>query len=169
VAFFIHPLENNMPRWPDKTDSNEQDLPKQEIDLPTTGKLDLSQTVERDDIVVVGQSGLDNSYAAQLAFLEEKVDVLVHESTDPNAEPIVPTAVNGVNQFFPRGQVVTCKRKFVEVLARSKVESFKTKVIHEDGNVYNRMERQRGYRYPFSVVRDDNPKGHAWLKSVMEA
>ena len=160
-----------MPRWPTKeTDATEQELPKDvSIDLPTSGKLELNGPIENDEIVVAGRDGLDNSYAAELAFLEEKVDVMVHESTDPNAEPIVQTAVNGINQFFPRGHVVTCKRKFVEVLARAKVTSFQTKVIHEDGNVYNRLNKQTGLRYPFSVVRDDNPKGPTWLKGVLAA
>ena len=160
-----------MPRWPEKKlDATDQELPRDvTIDLPTSGKLEVSGPIENDEIVVAGRDGLDNSYAAELAFLEEKVDVMVHESTDPNAEPIVHTAVNGINQFFPRGAVVTCKRKFVEVLARSKVTTFQTKVVHEDGNVYNRMHKQTGLRYPFSIVRDENPKGATWLKSVLAA
>lgn len=121
------------------------------------------------DIVTVGADGLDNGYAAQLSFMEEEMEVMVHESTDVNAEPIVHVAVNGINQFFLRGEPVTCKRKYVNVLATSKETSVSTQTINTDRDVINRINKHTALRYPFSVIRDPNPLGAAWLKSVLAA
>ncbi len=121
------------------------------------------------EIVVVSAEGLDNGYAAQLAFMEEEVEVMVHESTDQNAEPIVHVAVNGINQFFPRGEAVLCKRKYLEVLARAKETSISTQTINTNNDVINRINQHTALRYPFSVIRESNPKGAAWLKSVLAA
>lgn len=120
-----------------------------------------------DEILVAPAEGLDNGYAAHLAFMEEKMEIMVHESTDANAEPIVQVGVNGINQFFPRGEPVQCKRKFVEVLARARETSISTQTITTDRDVINRINRHTALRYPFSVIRDENPKGAAWLKSVL--
>lgn len=163
-----------MPRWPEKKlDSTEEQIGQQpHVDVPTTAKV---EDVKRDDqrleseIVTVSAAGLDNSAAAQLAFLEEPVEVMVHESTDTNAEPIVHVAVNGINQFFPRGEVVTCKRKFLGVLASAKTTAISVKNINTDTDVVSRINKHTALRYPFSVVRDSNPKGAAWLKSILNA
>lgn len=163
-----------MPRWPEKelNAAETMDVKDVQVDVPTTAKV---KDVKRDDqrieseIVTVAADGLDNSYAADLAFLEEPVEVMVHESTDQNAEPIVHVAVNGINQFFPRGEVVTCKRKFLGVLASAKTTAITVKNVHTDNDVINRINKHTALRYPFSVVRDSNPKGAAWLKSILNA
>jgi hypothetical protein len=164
-----------MPRWPEKelNAAETMDVKDVQVDVPTTAKV---KDVKRDDqrieseIVTVAGDGLDNSYAAQLAFLEEQVEVMVHESTDQNAEPIVHVAVNGINQFFPRGEAVTCKRKFLGALASAKTTSVSVKDVRtNDGDVINRINKHTALRYPFSVVRDSNPKGAAWLKSILNA
>ena len=142
------------------------------VDIPVSAKLD---TISRPDLklesenIVVASTGLDNSYAAQLAFMEEHMEVMVHESTDKNAEPIVQVACNGINQFFPRGVPVTCRRKFVEILARAKITSIETQTVNTDRDVINRINKTTALRYPFSIVSDPNPQGAAWLRSVLSA
>jgi hypothetical protein len=174
VAFFIYPLENNMPRWPEKVDSTEETIGQDvAVDVSTTQDVKKVKRTDQNlesEIVTVKGDGLDNSYAAKLAFLEEPVEVMVHESTDQNAEPIVHVACNGVNQFFPRGEVVTVKRKFLGVLASSKITSVTVKDVRsQDGDVINRINKHTALRFPFSVVRDSNPLGAAWLKSILNA
>lgn len=139
------------------------------LDIPVGAdvkKVKRGQKAE-SDIVVVAADGLDSGYAAQLAFMEETMEVLVHESTDVNAEPIVHVAVNGINQFFPRGEPVAVKRKYVEILARAKETSIATQTVNTDRDVINRINKHTALRYPFSVISDPNPKGAAWLKSVL--
>jgi hypothetical protein len=162
-----------MPRWPEKVDATEEQV-GQDVAVDMSATQDIKKLKRTDhnlesDILVVSGDGLDKSYAAQLAFLEEPVEVMVHESTDQNAEPIVHVAVNGINQFFPRGEAVTCKRKFLSALATARTTSVSTKTVNTDTDVINRINKQTALRYPFSVVRDPNPLGAAWLKSVLAA
>lgn len=53
-------------------------------------------------------------------FMNEKLTVMVHDSTDPNDTDYVLVAVNGVNQYFRRGHPQSVRRCFVERLARAK-------------------------------------------------
>lgn len=142
------------------------------IDIPVTGSLDnLSRPDQKleSDIVTVQREGLDNGYAAQLAFMEEPVDIMVHETTDPNEQMLVDVYCNGIPQRFIRGQVQTVKRKYVEILARAKQTSISTKTVTTTDDVINRIDKHTALRYPFSIVSDPNPKGAAWLKSVLAA
>ncbi len=134
------------------------------IDVPMTGGV---SAIERPDREVITAGGVDMAYAEQLAFGEELVEIVVHESTEPNASPLVDTYVNGVPQRFIRGQSQRVKRKFVEVLARAKQTGIKTTVDMSNGEPVNRIQRHTGLRYPFSVQHDPNPKGAAWLRSIL--
>lgn len=102
-------------------------------------------------------------------FFNEMVEIIVHESTDPSAVPIPLINVNGVNQFFLRGQKQSVKRKFVARLARMKQRRYTQQIANDpaSGNVIQRMIPHVGLRYPFSVVNDPNPKGPAWLQKIL--
>lgn len=109
-----------------------------------------------------------DEYAKALAFMEEPVTVLVHESTQDNDIPLVDVYVNGVAQFFPRGEPVTCKRKYVEGLARAKPTHVTTDVRERNSeNPQNIVNRRSSLRYPFSVIEDKNPNGSAWLRKIL--
>lgn len=154
-----------MPRWPSKeVNAAEQELnPDESLIIPATGPV-----IRDDNSIVAAEGPIGDDYAKELAFLEEKVEVMVHESTDPNAENPVQVACNGINQFFVRGQTQVVKRKFVEILARSKTTSIATRDARDlSGDLTTRIEKATALRYPFSVIRDENPKGAVWLKSVL--
>lgn len=109
-----------------------------------------------------------DDYAKSLAFNEEPVTVMVHESPDENAAPLVDVYVNGVVQFFPRGEPVTCKRKYVEGLVRAKPVAVSTDVRERNSeNPQNIVHRRSALRYPFSVIEDKNPNGAAWLRKIL--
>jgi hypothetical protein len=154
-----------MPRWPDKTvNAAEQDLgPQESLVLPATGP------VIRDDVSIqVAEGPLSDDRAAELAFMEEKVEVMVHESTDENAENPVTVACNGVNQFFVRGMPQVVKRKYVEILARAKTTAISTREARDyAGDLTTQISKSTALRYPFSIVRDENPKGATWLRSIL--
>lgn len=138
------------------------------VTMPSSGDLNreelLGNIVEVEPVSAYGAA----DKAARLAFMEEKVDVMVHESADPNAEPIVETWCNGVPQRFLRGQVQTVRRKFVEVLARAKNTGITTRAdVDRNGNANTAIGKHTALKYPFSVMRDENPKGATWLKQVM--
>lgn len=103
-----------------------------------------------------------------LAFNEEILTVLVHESTNPLDDPIPEVWNDGKVQRFIRGREQDVKRKYVEVLARAKKTAYSQSKV-KDGNgddaiVNNPMT---ALKYPFSVLRDPNPRGASWLKNVL--
>jgi len=109
-----------------------------------------------------------NEYAKALAFNEEPVTVMVHETSQENEAPLVDVYVNGIAQFFPRGEPVTCKRKYVEGLVRAKPVAISTDVRERNSeNPQNIINRRSALRYPFSVIEDRNPNGAAWLRKIL--
>lgn len=135
------------------------------LEFSTAGELE----VERAAIQPVdGPGGMD--LAQRLAFMEEPVKIIVHESTDQNdPDPNPLLQVNGRNQYIIRGQEQVIKRKFVEVLARAKKTSYTQSQRHDPvtGNVYQSMNPRTALRYPFSVLEDKNPNGSAWLRKIL--
>lgn len=156
-----------MPRGvPNKTTETEEQSIAQSrpLDVPVTGPL--SDMVRVDQEIVIADGPSLGDYAKELAFMEEVVDVMVHESTDPNAEPVVDVYCNGMPQRFVRGQMQKVKRKYVEILANARQTSIKTNVRNDGDNVYNRIDKHTALRYPFSM-QDSNPRGQAWLKKLL--
>lgn len=102
-------------------------------------------------------------------FMEEMVTVEVHDVADENADPAFPIWVNGIPEFFRRGEQKTVKRKFVEGLARAKKTGYRNvlKVDPMTGEQEYVWPSKTGLRYPFSVVSDNNKEGSAWLKAVL--
>lgn len=100
-------------------------------------------------------------------FMQEGVVVELHTSTDPNAAPVVFVGCNGDTRWLPRGVPIKIPRKFVERLAQVKEARFKT-TENPDRSADNSMQTKRTQASPygFSVIRDPNPKGRAWLEAV---
>lgn len=131
--------------------------------LASTGKA----KIEHSEIEIVDGPEWKEK-AANLAFMEEPVTIMVHTTTDKNAAPFVEVWNDGRVQRFLRGKEQTVKRKFIEVLARAKADSYQSQeFMDRDGNMNFRYPKTTSLKYPFSVVRDENPKGHDWLKKVL--
>lgn len=145
-------------------DTNDMQIGQEsELVLPTGNVI----RPEEPEIMIPDGPTIDD-YAKQLAFNEELVTVMVHESNSENEAPLVDVYVNGVAQFFPRGEAVTCKRKYVEGLARAKPTAISTDVRERNSeNPQNIINRRSALRYPFSVIEDRNPNGSAWLRKVL--
>jgi hypothetical protein len=139
-----------------------QDVP---LDIPTDGDVVRDMSGHDSEIEVVNlTANLD-----AVSFFNEIVTVVVHESTDQNAEPIPQVTVNGRNQFFLRGQPIKVRRKYVAALARAKRTSFRQSIRTDElsGGVVQRMTPSTGLVYPFSVIDDPNPRGREWLQGVL--
>lgn len=103
-----------------------------------------------------------------LAFMEEPVTVVVHESTNPTDEPMPCVWNDGKPQRFMRGQEMTVKRKYIEVLARQKKTTYtQRKEKDENGDDTYIQVPHTALLYPFAVV-NDTQKGRDWLKSIMQ-
>jgi hypothetical protein len=137
-----------------------------EFELPITGSID---GMRRPDqyIEPVHDFYRFEDHAAELAFLEEMVMIRIHETGDPAAEPVVQLGVNGRQVFIRRGEDVFIRRKYVEQLLRAKPENVATNIRRDaDGEVRNMITKTRALKYPFSIVRDDNPLGRAWERKI---
>jgi len=160
-------LETRMARTARKIKSMEpmehpigQDHPR---DMPIEGPAKLDEAV----IEPVPGPGW-RSQAEEVAFLNEMVTVIVHETTDKNPEPVVMTSVNGRNQFFVRGEQQLVRRMYVEQLVRAKTTTFTQERFQDAaGNDSIRNVPRTTLRYPFSVVEDNNPRGGAWLRTIL--
>lgn len=155
-----------MPRWPDKKGTDAVELTGDtETSLVLPGQGD--GEIKRTDLspIEAENAGPDKDRLDSLQMAEEMIDVMVHESTDPNADNPVMVYCNGVSQFFIRGQTQKVRRKYVEVLARAKQEAVRTTERREQGDTV--ITKTRSLRYPFSVQYDPNPKGQQWLRNIL--
>ncbi|MDO8547866.1 MAG: hypothetical protein Q7R68_10985 [Nitrospirales bacterium] len=125
--------------------------------------------------------------AEGLAFNEEVVRILIHRSDDEDLASNVTDfiAVNGIKAevimhdgrwlalgYLPKGIPIYTKRKYVEQLARAKMDKIKTRV--EDitdsagaGGKENHVDRFTKAVAAFSVLEDKNPKGGEWLSRLL--
>jgi len=134
-----------------------------------TMSVDGNAEMKKDSAIEAVEGPGATSKAAALAFMEEKITILVHESTDPNSDQLVFTAVNGINQYFIRGKQQEVRRKYVNVLANAKETGYIQRVgVNEaTGNVTQKMIPHTALKYPFSVIEDRNPNGSAWLRQAL--
>ena len=121
-----------------------------------------------DHKMVEGIEGEGFAKAVDLeAFMNEKV--LIHVYTDGTSgalEVITPT-VNGVNQPIIRGRDQLVKRKYVEVLARSRVVTYRQEVADQARPENIQMTPLSNMTAPFVVREDKNPRGRAWLEHIL--
>jgi hypothetical protein len=104
----------------------------------------------------------------ELKFMEELIQVEVHPANEQYPEPCISVWNDGRHQLFIRGHKQIVKRKFVEVLARSKPITYQNvEYVDEQGNRRVKYPMRTNLRFPFVVLRDANPRGAEWLKKVL--
>lgn len=105
---------------------------------------------------------------ADLAFMEEKLSIHIHDTAERDADPRFEISVNGIPFFFERGkQYDNVPRYIVEGLARAKPVHYANEEYDENGEKGTRWPSRTGLRYGFSVIRDPHPRGGDWLRSVL--
>lgn len=135
---------------------------------------DLGATAEIDEGIIENGRFGDTGHpefqekAAGLAFMNEPVTVAIHDSSGQHDDKVFDVSVNGRAVTFVRGQEYVVQRKFVEGLARAKpVHYDNQEYVDNDGVRKVRHPSRKGLRYPFAVVKDDNPLGRQWLKTIL--
>ena len=152
------------------------------IDQKPSIELDDESPIEREQTIVhARERALTDGTVEQMKFMEEPVEILIHPSREKNAPLVVDMWVNGKGaEFFTAGRWVEAnclpvnmpvitKRKYVEILAMSKMDTVTTDV--GDATVerpHNRVVRQTSSTQAFSILNDRNPKGGEWLRTVMQ-
>lgn len=105
--------------------------------------------------------------AADEAFMNELVTVMVHSTTDENQAPHIIVNCNGVNQPIMRGIPTKIRRKYLEILARMKETKYTQVTPNPAAPDVSELRPRHGLAYPFEVVDDENPRGRAWLQNVL--
>lgn len=116
---------------------------------------------------------------AQLAFNEEPVTIIIARGTERYAPEMVQCWVNGKGaevlsggkwitlSWLPTAKEVTTKRKYVEVLLRSKPINYTTEVTQYKDHEINEARPHLSSAHTISVIADRNPLGREWLNRVM--
>lgn len=101
------------------------------------------------------------------AFMNERVVIMIPKSSDQNQAPYVLLNVNGRNQHVQLDRPVAVRRMFVEVLARMKETRYSQETPNpmQPDQIANVASHTNVY--PFSIVRDENPRGFAWLQHIL--
>jgi hypothetical protein len=100
-------------------------------------------------------------------FMNEILTIVVHPDISDGALPVICPNVNGINQPIIRGKQVNVKRKYVEVLARTRTTRYEqaTPDARKPENI--QMTENAAISYPFAVVHDPNPRGRDWLEAII--
>ena len=125
-------------------------------------------TDDRSGDVIVASPDIGSDYMKELAFMEEYVEIYLNRGREKHAPKFEQVGVNGQIIWVIVETPVRIKRKFVEVLARSMPMDIRTNAGETDGDAltYNKVDRSQSASFSFSVLRDDNPRGPAWLAKV---
>lgn len=141
-----------------------------EVTMPSSGDFGFDDIPDIEVVVDVEADRAD--WAAKMRFAREPVQIRIHESNDPNAEPRVPVCVGGelshpkFGNHLPRGMDIWVRRCVAEQLLRSKPITVKTtKTVDQDGNDTAKITRTVGSLYPFELV-NPKPVDVAWQKRI---
>jgi hypothetical protein len=151
-----------------RRESNSTDFTQERVsEFRQTSQQSLQDAVEKDNIVIPAEKGIDEDYAAALAFMEEEVTVEVMQTSDPNAEQVIQVWNNGQMDFFQRGVPKRTKRKFLDCLIVMEVRVTTPEVFIGAGEKTRSIQRHVSPKYPF-VVMQDSDKGREWLRTRMQ-
>lgn len=154
-------------------------------DMPIRQKPDviLSDVLDREpDVVVMTEEQLTKDYAEALAFNEEPIKILISPSAEKYAPAAHPVWCQGpgaeifdaqLNKWvrygcLPVGIPCITRRKYVEILAMSKIDTITTPEKRPGDNLEDdRVGRQTSSMAIFTVLEDRNPKGQEWLRRIL--
>jgi hypothetical protein len=150
-----------------------------DLEIGQSKSVNLDLPRESESLIETGEN-LNQGYLESLAFMEEPITIVLQKSSEKHAANVVDCWVNGrgaeifdqngkwhVCGWLPVGKPVITRRKYVEVLARAKRDSISTEVVKHENREDNMAHRTTSMRYPFSVLKDDNPKGYMWLTNIL--
>lgn len=137
------------------------------------------------EIIKADEANLKKDYLDELAFNEEPVTIVIDQSSEKNAPHAYYVAVNGRGaevqengRWFERkwlmvNQPLTIKRKYVEVLLRSKTTRVETIVPNPGDSDLERYPGGKLLRFTsgvcaFSIVNDKNPRGFDWAMKLRQ-
>ncbi len=138
-----------------------------EVEVFEVAQSKLGEIGLRDNGIERVTEKMTESQIALEAFMHEEVNVLVMKSGDKEENPVSLPSVNGVNQPIPLGVEIRMKRKYVEVLAHSRLDI----VLQAEANPMRQVEginvqSTTALTHNFSVF-GDTEKGQRWLANLL--
>ena len=129
--------------------------------------IDLGEIGEGHSIQVTSEAvQLSKEYADRRAFMNQKLTINVFRSNEPGQYIWVTPSVNGVSQPIMRGVDTKVKRKYVEVLARTRTTGYEPFTPNPNKPENIQMTATEVVTYPFAVIHDPHPKGREWLEAI---
>lgn len=147
--------------------------PRREVhsdDIPTRTLPPIDDTDNRpNDSIVTLKELPDQDYMDELAFMREPVTIVLNRGREKFAPRFEQFGVNGRLVWVETGKPTTLPRCYIEVIARSQPIDIRTTSgeVAGDELTFNRVERTQSAAFSFSVIKDDNPKGAAWLSQII--
>lgn len=156
------------PRYFERNEHHTPNIAPEQVEIPAHG--DLETLLKRPDLEVEPVSeALFKTKAEMEAFMHEFVVVRIHASPVPGDENPVPLSVNGRQIFVWREEDTAIRRMYCEQLMRAKPVQIRTEQQRTpSGDIRNLVHKNSSLRYPFQLVRDDNPRGRAWAAKIMQ-
>jgi hypothetical protein len=134
----------------------------------------LEPIVEASDlegqVIVTDEKALtDTDYFKELAFMREKVTVVLNKGRERKAPMYEQFGVNGKIIWIQVNTPTVIERSYLEVMARSQPISIRTESgeVPDDALTQNIVHRDQRANFSFSVIEDKNPKGAAWLQKII--
>jgi hypothetical protein len=109
-----------------------------------------------------------NSYARDLAFMNEMVEIMILDNPDARQDStrLVTVGINGVQHFLLRGQWKKVPRYVAENIITSKKEAWTfNSRTNLDGSTSDVSNMARNQRFPYQF-RDNTAKGQAWFDNI---
>lgn len=148
--------------------SNDKDKPYTKVEVSSRATSPEMKTVDEG----LSHEGLLETEIAMSsidveAFMNEVVVIELAETADENADPLPFVCVGEQRQLLPRGVRIGVKRKFLEVLARCRPTKYTFYRPDPANPDYQEKKGKTALLHPFSVHKDDNPRGAAWLRAIL--
>ena len=168
-----------------RTLQHEQETSKIDVAQPDDIEMpDLEEALQRHrDVIAPNIEVLKKQYMDALQFNNEPIAIRIEPSNEENPPMFIDCWVNGRGceiyhkgsgwvsvGAFPVGVPVVTRRMYVEVLAMAKKVNVKTLIVDPQAErPGNRVKRSVSQMAVFSVLEDKNPKGRAWLRSLISS
>ena len=118
------------------------------------------------NIETVGEFDLSKIEDSE-AFMNQYLVIMVYEDNREGALRMVTPNVNGNTQPIMRGAKQKVRRKYVEALARSVVTRFDQRRQDPFDPASLVMVPVTRQTYPFTIINDPDPRGPAWIESLL--
>jgi len=120
-----------------------------------------------------------SKYMSDIAFGEDPIEIRIEPGQGRFAPKIIDCWVNGkgaeqfvngkwdIKGWLPVGVSCVTRRKYVEVLLRSKMDNVSTRTTRHEDHEDNFVDRQTSSASPLTIISDPSPAGRDWIEKIL--